>query len=39
MNPEEHLSVPEQKQDNDYIKSRSVHDQSDKTKTIEEQNQ
>ena len=35
MNPEEHLSVQEQNQSNDYIERRSVYDQSDKMKTIE----
>ena len=37
--PEEHLSVQEQNQSNDYIERRSVYDQSDKMKTIEGQYQ
>ena len=37
--PREHLSVQEQKQNNDEIKRRSVYDQSDKKKTIEGQHQ
>ena len=32
--PEEHLSVQEQMQNNDYIERRSLYDQSDKMKTI-----
>ena len=39
LNPEEHLSVQEQNQSNDYIERRSVYDQSDKMKTIEGQYQ
>ena len=39
MNHEEHLSVQEQKQNNDLIEQRSVCDQSDKMKTIEGQHQ
>ena len=39
MNPEEHLSVQEQRQNNDQIKRRRVYDQSDKMKTIEGQYQ
>ena len=39
LNPEEHLSVQEQNQRNDYIERRSVYDQSDKMKTIEGQHQ
>ena len=39
MNSEEHLSVQEQKQNNDEIERRSVYDQSDKMKTIEGQYQ
>ena len=37
--PEEHLSVQEQNQSNEYIERRSVYDQSDKMKTIEGQYQ
>ena len=37
LKPEEHLSEQEQKQNNDWIKRRSVYDQSDKMKTIEGQ--
>ena len=39
MNPEEHLSVQEQNQSNDYIEIRTVYDQSDKMNTIEGQYQ
>ena len=39
LNPEEHLSVWEQNQSNDYIERRSVYDHSDKMKTIEGQYQ
>ena len=36
---EEHLSVLERKLNNDWTKRSSVHDQSDKIKTIEGQHQ
>ena len=39
LNNEEHPSVQEQNQSNDYIERRSVYDQSDKIKTIEGQYQ
>ena len=39
MNPEEHMSVQELIQTNDYIERRTVYDQSDKTQTIEGQYQ
>ena len=39
MNPEEHPSVQEKNQSNDYIEIHSVYDQSDKMKTIEGQYQ
>ena len=38
-NPEEHLSVQEQKHNNDYIERCSEYDQSDKMETIEGQYQ
>ena len=39
LNTEEHLSVLEQNQCNDYIERRSVYDRSDKMETIEGQYQ